>query len=243
MRVIAAIPARWGSTRFPGKPLTPVAGKPMIRWCWEAASAAEGIDDVVVATDDPRIAEAVHGFGGRAVMTRDDHPSGTDRLAELATQVEADAIVNLQGDEPLLRPHDVALLAALLRAEPGVAVATLCHPIDAAEAANPNRVKLVCDARGDALYFSRAPIPYPRGGGARYRQHAGIYAYRSAVLAAFPTLPRPPEEIAEELEQLRLLAAGIRIRVLEVAPIGPGVDAPDDVATVERLLADRQSAR
>ena len=240
MRVIAAIPARWGSTRFPGKPLTPILGKAMIRWCWEAASAADGIDDVVVATDDARIAEAVHGFGGRAVMTRDDHASGTDRLAEVAVHEAADVIVNLQGDEPLLRPGDVARLAALLRSNATIAVATLCHRIDASEAANPNRVKVVCDAHGDALYFSRFPIPYDRGGGARYLQHAGIYAYRSEVLAAFPALPRPAEERAEELEQLRLLAAGIKIRVIEVEPTGPGVDAPEDVAVVARLLADRK---
>jgi len=238
MKIVAVIPARWGSTRFPGKPLAMIAGRPMIEHCWRAAVAATAIDAVLVATDDARIAEAVEGFGGEPILTRDDHPSGSDRLAEVAERVPADAYVNLQGDEPLVRPADLSALAGLMRAEPGVSVATLCHAIDAAEAANPNRVKLVCDASGDALYFSRSPIPYPRdAAAARYLQHVGVYAYRRDVLRAFPTLPRPMEELAESLEQLRLLAAGHRIRAIEVAPTGPGVDTPEDLVHVAGLMA------
>ncbi|MBC7985419.1 MAG: 3-deoxy-manno-octulosonate cytidylyltransferase [Sphingomonadaceae bacterium] len=238
MRVVAIIPARWGSTRFPGKPLAPIAGKPMIAHVWEKASAADGIDAVIVATDDPRIADAVIGFGGEVAMTRSDHLSGSDRLAEAAARIDADVVINLQGDEPLVRPADLAALAALMRAEPAVEVASLCHAIDAGEAANPNRVKVVRDAQGNALYFSRAPIPYPRDVAvARYFQHLGVYAYRRAALLAFSTLTVPAEECAESLEQLRFLAAGIEIRVIEVEPTGPGVDTPEDVTRVERILA------
>jgi 3-deoxy-manno-octulosonate cytidylyltransferase (CMP-KDO synthetase) len=240
-RVIAVIPTRWASTRFPGKPLVDLAGKPLVRHCWEAACAAGGIDDVIVATDDHRIADAVIGFGGRVAMTRDDHPSGSDRLAEVAAAEPCDIIVNLQGDEPLVDPLDLAALAATMRNDPDLPVATLCHRIDAAEAGNPNRVKVVRDAAGNALYFSRAPIPFDRDGtgASPYLQHVGVYAYRRDVIRAFPSLPRPAEELAESLEQLRLLAAGYRIRVLEVAPTGPGVDTPEDLEVVKGLLAAR----
>lgn len=209
----------------------------MIRWCWEAAAAAPGVDEVVVATEDARIADAVAGFGGRVAMTSPDHATGSDRVAELARTLAADAIINLQGDEPLLRAEDVGRLAATMREDPAVNVATLAHPISPAEAENPNRVKVVVDGQGGALYFSRAAIPH--GEGARHLQHVGVYAYRTETLLAFPHLPRPPEEVSERLEQLRLLAARIPIRVLEVARTGPGVDVPADIAAVEALLADR----
>lgn len=240
-RVIAVIPTRWASTRFPGKPLVDLAGRPLVQHCWEAARAAIGIDDVVVATDDDRIADAVAGFGGRAIMTRGDHPSGSDRLAEVAGSEPCDILLNVQGDEPLVDPLDLTALATAMRNDPDLPVATLCHRIDAAEAANPNRVKVVRDAADNALYFSRATIPFDRDGTGTvpYFQHVGVYAYRRAVIRAFPTMPRPPEELAESLEQLRLLAAGYRIRVLEVSPTGPGVDTPEDLEVVKGLLAAR----
>ncbi|RED16020.1 3-deoxy-manno-octulosonate cytidylyltransferase [Parasphingopyxis lamellibrachiae] len=238
MKVVAIIPARWGSTRFPGKVLTPIAGKPMITRVWEKARAASGIDDVIVATDDDRIADTVREFGGRVEMTRSDHESGSDRIAEVAARIEADAIINVQGDEPLVRSGDLDRLAAMMREDRIVRVASLCHAISDEEANNPNRVKVVRNAAGDALYFSRAKIPHPRHGDyAQYFQHAGIYAYRRSDLLAFSTLLVPAEERAEALEQLRYLAAGIAIRLIETEPSGPGVDAPEDVAIVEKLLA------
>lgn len=241
MRVIGVIPARFGSTRFPGKPLADLLGRPMIRHVFEAAAAAEGLDDLVVATDDDRIAEVVEGFGGRAVRTRADHPSGTDRVAEVAERLPADAYLNVQGDEPLVDPRALSALAALLRRDPTVEVATLCHPIGADEAADPNRVKVVRGAGGDALYFSRSPIPFPRDGrAARWSQHVGVYAYRRRVVLAFPSLPVPMLEEAERLEQLRLLHAGVSIRVIDVERGGPGVDTPEDLARVAEILADRR---
>jgi 3-deoxy-manno-octulosonate cytidylyltransferase (CMP-KDO synthetase) len=237
MKVAAIIPTRWGSTRFPGKALTPLLGKPMVAHVWEKASAAEGIDEVIVATDDERIVRAVEEIGGRVEMTHKNHESGSDRIAEVAGRIEADAVINVQGDEPLVRSTDLARLAELMREDAEVQVASLCHAISANEAANPNRVKVVRNALGDALYFSRSLVPHPRDEReARYLQHAGVYAYRREALLAFPGLPVPAEERAEALEQLRFLAAGIPIRLIETEPSGPGVDTPEDVATVEKLL-------
>jgi 3-deoxy-manno-octulosonate cytidylyltransferase (CMP-KDO synthetase) len=238
VKIVTIIPARWGSTRFPGKVLIPIAGKAMIERVWEKAKAADGIDEVIVATDDERIAGVVRDFGGRVELTRSDHESGSDRIAEVAARIEADAIINVQGDEPLVRSSDLDRLAVLMRDDPSVQVASLCHPISAEEADNPNRVKVVRNAAGDALYFSRAKVPHPRHGEhVRHFQHAGIYAYKRSALLAFPTLPIPAEERAEALEQLRYLSAGIAIRLLETKPSGPGVDTPEDVAIVEKLFA------
>ena len=243
MKIAAIIPSRWESSRFPGKPLAPIAGKPMIRHVWERVIAADGIDDVIVATDDDRIVEAVAAFGGRAERTRSDHVSGSDRIAEVAVRIDAEAILNVQGDEPLVRPTDLAALAGLMRDDTDVRVATLCHAISADEAANANRVKVVRDADGNALYFSRAPIPHPReGAAAAYFQHVGVYAYRRDVLLGFGDLPVPAIERTESLEQLRLLHAGIAIRVIETEPTGPGVDTPEDIARVERRLTLRASS-
>ena len=209
----------------------------MIEHVWRKASVAEGIDEVIIATEDQRIADAVRGFGGRAEMTRDDHESGSDRIAEVAARIDADAVINVQGDEPLVRSEDLARLAELMRSDETVRVATLCHAIGTQEARSPHRVKVVRRANGDALYFSRSPIPFPRvEGEARYFQHVGVYAYRRDVLLGFGDLPVPAIERAESLEQLRLLDAGISIRVLETEPTGPGVDTPEDIETVERLL-------
>lgn len=238
MTTTAIIPARWGSTRFPGKPLAKISGKPMIAHVWDRAMEADGIDAVMVATDDERIAMAVEDFGGRVEMTRADHESGSDRLAEVTARIDAEVILNIQGDEPLVRPADLARLAKLMHDEPEVEVASLCHPISAEQANNTNRVKVVRSASGDALYFSRAVIPHPRETGhARYLQHAGIYAYRRAALLSFSALPVPAEERAECLEQLRFLAAGIPIRLIETEEGAPGVDTQEDIAEIERRMA------
>lgn len=241
-RLVIVIPARYGSTRLPGKPLADILGKPMVQHVYERALQVPHVHAVLVATDDVRVADAVRSFGGQCVMTSPDHPSGTDRLAEVMAQVEADVYINLQGDEPLVRPADIAALAAGMWADPSVQVGTLCHAIPPEEAANPNTVKVVLATNGDALYFSRAPIPYPRDGGdvARYLKHVGVYAYRSEVLAAYAGLPQPMMEQAEKLEQLRLLAAGFRIRAFEVAPTGPGVDTPECLEQVRSLMAGRE---
>lgn len=236
-RVVIVIPARFGSTRLPGKPLVDILGKPMVQHVYERALQVPGASSVVVATDDERVAQAVEAFGGRYVMTSPDHPSGTDRLAEVMAQLEADVYINLQGDEPLIRPADIAKLADGMLANPAVQVGTLCHSIDAAEAANPNTVKVVLASNGDALYFSRSPIPYPREADeARYLKHVGVYAYRRVVLASYANLPQPMMEHAEKLEQLRLLAAGICIRAYEVEPTGPGVDTPECLKNVRALM-------
>ena len=237
-RLAIVIPARYASTRLPGKPLLDILGKPMVQHVYERALEVPGVDTVVIATDDQRVADAVRGFGGRCVMTSPDHPSGTDRLAEVMQTVDADIYINLQGDEPLVRPGDIALLAEGMRADSSVQVGTLCHDIDAQEARNPNTVKVVLAANGDALYFSRAAIPFARDDApARYLKHVGVYAYRREVLAAYSALPAAMLEQAEKLEQLRLLAAGLRIRAFKVAPSGPGVDTPECLARVRALMA------
>lgn len=211
----------------------------MIERVWDKAASAAKIDTAIVATDDVRIADAVRAFGGTVEMTRSDHESGSDRIAEVAARIDADVIINVQGDEPLVRAEDLDRLAMLMRGDRSVKVASLCHAISPEEAANPNRVKVVRDAAGNALYFSRSRIPHPRqADAARYFQHAGIYAYRRETLLAFSDLPVPAEERAEALEQLRYLAADIKIRMIETEPSGPGVDTPEDVAVVEALLAD-----
>lgn len=236
--VAIVIPARYGSTRLPGKPLVDIAGKPMIQHVYERALQVRGINAVWVATDDARVADAVESFGGRYVITSPDHQSGTDRLAEVMDQVQAGVYVNLQGDEPLIRPGDVEKLVNGMQADPSVAVGTLYHRIMAEEAKNPDAVKIVLGDNDDALYFSRAPIPYPREfTEAVYFKHVGVYAYRRAVLAGYAALPQPMIERAEKLEQLRLLAAGLRIRAFEVEPGGPGVDTPESLAIVRSLMA------
>jgi len=245
-----AIPARYASTRFPGKPLAPIAGRTMLEHVWRRACEA-GAEEVVVATDDERIAAVADGFGAAVCMTRADHPSGTDRLAEVAQARgwSDDAIVvNLQGDEPLMPPGLLALAARSLADDPAAAVATLAVPIDAAaELFDPAAVKVVCDARGHALYFSRAPIPWDRdrfeaiedaavaAGG--WLRHLGLYAYRAEFLRRYPRLAPAPAEQHEALEQLRALWHGftIRVAVADQRP-GPGVDTPEDLACVAARL-------
>lgn len=233
------VPARYASTRFPGKPLADIGGKPMVvRVCERAA--ASGAAQVAVATDDERIAAAVRAAGFDALITRDDHASGTDRLAEAASQLglapEA-IVVNVQGDEPLIDPALIRAVADALAADADASMSTACHAIhDAAARDNPNVVKVVLDARGHALYFSRAPIPYPRAAPAVAYRHVGIYGYRAGFLALYSTLAPSPLEQAEALEQLRVLWHGHRIAVIRIEQeLPPGVDTPEDLEAVRKL--------
>lgn len=236
--VVIVIPARYGSSRLPGKPLLDIVGKPMIQHVYERALQVAGVAEVWVATDDQRVMQAVMGFGGRAVMTRVDHESGTDRLVEVMQKVDADIYINLQGDEPMIRPQDVAHLVQGMRDDADLPVATLCHAISAEEALEASTVKVVVNTRRDALYFSRSPIPYPRNADkARYLKHVGIYGYRRDVLQNYSQLPEAMPEQAESLEQLRLMNAGIAIRAFEVAATGPGVDTPACLEKVRKLMA------
>jgi 3-deoxy-manno-octulosonate cytidylyltransferase (CMP-KDO synthetase) len=245
------VPARYASTRLPGKPLADIAGKPMVVRVAERARAS-GAARIAVATDDDRIAAAVAAHGIDCCMTRADHPTGTDRLAEAAAQLQLpdDAIVvNVQGDEPLLEPALIREMATLLAAHPDAAIATACHPIvDPAEAFSPNVVKVVLDRDGYALYFSRATIPWARDAFAADRdrlpaglplyRHYGLYAYRVGFLRAFPALPVAPIERFEALEQLRALWHGHRIVVAVThGTLAPGVDTPEDLERVRALYA------
>ena len=221
-RIIAIIPARYHASRLPGKPLADIAGKPMIQHVYERASRAR-VDDVVVATDDARIVEVVRGFGGQVVMTSSDHPSGTDRVAEVARALNAEIVVNVQGDEPLLDPELINLAAAPLWADPNIVMSTLAHPLtDPADAVDPNVVKVVCNRAGFALYFSRAAIPHDRDGDnpgspQGLLRHVGLYLYRADFLQRFSQLQPTRLERYERLEQLRALEHGYPIRVV-VAP-------------------------
>jgi len=242
-RVVAVIPARYQSVRFPGKPIVPIAGKPMIQWVHQRASAAATIDDVLVATDDPRIADVVEGFGGKPVMTSPDHPSGTDRIAEAVEGAGADWVVNVQGDEPLL-PADVIdrLVRDTVRANAEMGTAAVPFGPNAVDAIqDPNNVKVVLDRRGFALYFSRAPIPFPRTGGVPVMplHHWGLYVYRSDFLGQFVQWPEGDLERCEKLEQLRALENGARIMVIQADEPSPDVNVPEDVVRVEAILRER----
>lgn len=243
MRTLAVIPARYASTRLPGKPLLDICGKPMIQHVCEAVGKASLVDDVLVATDDERIALAVSSFGGRAVMTSPDCASGTDRLVEIARHEQADIYLNVQGDEPLLRPSDVDKLVEALLGHPQAAAATPCYPISPVQALDPNLVKVVRSEAGQALYFSRAPIPFDRDGEKqiRYWGHVGMYAYRPAALAVFAAHVPGELERAEKLEQLRLLQHGIGIQMVELPPCAPGVDTEKDLERVRALLEGRRT--
>ena len=241
-KVIVAIPARYGSTRFPGKPLALLAGKPVIQHVYEKA-AASAADEVIVATDDRRIAEAVTAFGGTAVMTRSDHPSGSDRIFEAVSGRGADVVINVQGDEPMIPTALIDELIQVMTADPPPEMATVAVPVPRERMTDPNRVKVVFGADGNALYFSRSMIPYLREGGVEpgVYFHWGIYGYRSDVLARFVKLPPGRLENAEKLEQLRALENGIRIRVVTAACETVGIDTPADLAAAEKLLKGVQS--
>lgn len=235
---MGAIPARFGSTRLPGKPLLPIAGRPMIEHVYRRVAQARGLDRVVVLTDDERIARAVEAFGGEVEMTPPECASGTDRIAHAARGWKAAAVVNVQGDEPLIDPAVISRLAGHLAGHPEDPVVTLAAPAAPEELENPNAVKVVLGLSGHALYFSRSRIPYPRNeGGPPPLKHLGIYGYQRAALLRLAALPPTPLERTESLEQLRALENGMPIRVLQIAAASPGVDTPEDLERVERMLA------
>ncbi len=238
--VVAAIPARYASTRLPGKPLLPIAGRPMIEHVYERVRRAEGLDRVVVLTDDRRIAAAVEGFGGEVEMTPPECRSGTDRIAWAARRwPEVVALVNVQGDEPLIDPEAVATVARHLTGHPDDPMVTLSTAAEPDEYEAPSAVKVVTDREGYALYFSRSRIPFPRHGNtpaARPRKHVGIYGYQRGALLRLADLPPSPLEEAEGLEQLRALENGVRIRVLDGGAPAFGVDTPEDLEKVERII-------
>jgi 3-deoxy-manno-octulosonate cytidylyltransferase (CMP-KDO synthetase) len=242
--VLAIIPARYASSRFPGKPLASIAGRPMIQHVVERVRGAQRVSRVVVATDDARIQQAVADFGGEAVLTRTDHSSGTDRVAEVAVHIPADIYINVQGDEPLVDPGTIDALAATLIEDDSVQIATPCALIEKPEdIMDPNIVKVVRNFDGDALYFSRAPIPWVRDRGesvaAQHWKHLGLYAFRRDALLDFPTLPPGELERLEQLEQLRWLENDYRIRVVETEYDAVSVDVPADLERVEKLLKGR----
>ena len=234
MKVLCIIPARYASTRLPGKPLRDIAGKPMIVRVYERALQARLVQDVVVATDDERIRAAVEAHGGHAVMTRADHATGTDRLAEAAARMtDYDLIINVQGDEPLIEPSVIDALVEPFLADETLTMATAKTEItDEAEQENPNNVKVITDVNGNALYFSRARIPSARVPGAKVYKHIGIYAYRRDFLLAYARMAQTPLELSESLEQLRALENGYRIRVVETDAVFIGVDTEEDLAAV-----------
>jgi len=241
-KVLAVIPARHASSRFPGKPLAAIAGKPMIQHVIERVRQAQLVSRVVVATDDARIQSAVEAFGGEAILTRRDHATGTDRVAEIAAHVPADIYLNVQGDEPLIDPATIDALILALVEDESVQIAGSCTGIhQASDIMDPNITKVVRDFDGNALYFSRAPIPWVRDRNesvtARHWKHIGMYAFRRDALLDFPTLPPGELERLEQLEQLRWLENGYRIRIVETEYDAVSVDVPADIDRVEKLIS------
>ena len=242
MKVLCVIPARYASTRLPGKPLADIAGKPMICRVYEAASGAKRLAGVVAAVDDSRVYDAVVSNGGKAIMTRPDHATGTDRLAEVAEAYsDMDVIINVQGDEPLIDPELIDALALEFEKDPELCMATVRTPMHSEEEMkNPNNVKVVADKNGYALYFSRSLMPYPRENtGCTVYKHIGIYAYRRDFLLGYAKLPQTPLEQTESLEQLRALENGYRIKVIDTDKKFVGVDTAEDLAEVNRIFAER----
>ena len=241
MRTLCVIPARYASTRLPGKPLADICGKPMICRVLERARCARKPDKVIVATDDERICDAVRAEGGEALMTRTDHLTGTDRLAEVAEAYPAvDLIVNVQGDEPLIEPSLIDDLIAPFEMDENLPMATVMTRMeDAEEQLDPNNVKVVVDKLGYALYFSRSLVPYPRAAAGPVYKHIGIYAYRRDFLLRYARLEPTPLEKAESLEQLRALENGYGIRVLETDCRFVGVDTPEDLALVNKIYREQ----
>ncbi|RPJ59934.1 MAG: 3-deoxy-manno-octulosonate cytidylyltransferase [Acidobacteria bacterium] len=243
MRFVGVVPARFASTRLPGKPLLQIAGKPLIQWVYEAASRASCLEQVIVATDDERIYRTVLDFGGQAMMTRSDHQSGTDRVAEIAACIDADVFVNVQGDEPLMAASTIEAVCRPFALNPGLQISTArIRIVDPEEARKPQVVKVVTDAEGQALYFSRSLIPFPRREPATWYKHVGIYAYRRQFLLALRDLKPSPLEAAECLEQLRFLENGYVIGVVEVAEDSLGIDTPEDLERVTPLLQNGLTA-
>lgn len=242
IKAIGIIPARYEATRFPGKPLYPIFGKPLVRHVYERASLAKSLSDVVVATDDKRIFEAVKEFGGKPVMTSPNHPTGTDRIAEVASGLDCDLVVNIQGDEPLMDPALIDRAVNVFSSKPDFKFGSAMTIIENEEDVNnPNVVKVVVGAGGQALYFSRYPIPYRRKANAQpVYQHIGFYVYRRDFVIEYAAMPPTPLEITESLEQLRALENGIRIDMIETNYRGIGVDAPEDVARIEWEISRRE---
>ncbi len=241
MRVLGVIPSRYQSTRLPGKPLADICGKPMIQYVYERATGAKLLGNVIVATDDERIVEAVRSFGGEAALTSPDHPNGTSRVAEVARNMDTDIVINIQGDEPLIDSRMIDEVAQILVSDADVLSATLCSPLgDPALINDPNVVKVVRDRRGDALYFSRSPIPYCRNeaDGCVYLEHIGIYGFRKDFLLHYVELSETPLSRLESLEQLRILESGYSMRVGETKYPhgGPNVNTPEDLENVRTLV-------
>lgn len=245
MKIITFIPSRYDSRRFPGKPLALIAGKPMIQYVYQRAMSCPEISGVFVATDDERISQCVQGFGGKAVMTGREHPTGTDRIAEAVQKMKVkrdDLIVNIQGDQPIFHPSAITDLVTPLREDPDVLMSTLKYRIsDEREIENTNHVKVVTDREGFALFFSRAPIPFFRNTRSNriYYKHLGFYAYRRDFLTKFSSLPVAELESIEKLEQLRVLESGFRIKVVETTFDSVEVDTPEDIKKVEEIIAGK----
>jgi 3-deoxy-manno-octulosonate cytidylyltransferase (CMP-KDO synthetase) len=244
-QVVVVIPSRYAASRLPGKPLVSLGGKPMVQRVYERAKLAQTVSRVLVATDDQRIVDAVKAIGGEARMTRSDHRTGTERIAEVAAHEPGDVFVNVQGDEPLIDPAAIDTAVGALLEEPAAQIATVATPIrHAADIMDPNVVKTVLDFEGNALYFSRAPIPWVRDTQqkvhVKYWKHLGLYVFQKDALLEYPTLPNGELEKIEQLEQLRWMENGWKIRVAEVAHDSVSVDVPEDVARVEKLLREEK---
>jgi 3-deoxy-manno-octulosonate cytidylyltransferase (CMP-KDO synthetase) len=240
-KALVIIPARWHSTRFPGKPLHPIAGKPLLRRVWEQCLRARKIDQTIIATDDMRIAEAAFDWGAEVSLTSPKHQNGTDRIAEVAARIKnSSIIINVQGDEPLIDPHLLDRMVITLQKHRAIKIVTAAHLFEnPADAPSPHQVKVVADLEGNALYFSRAPIPFPRHEqpSTRILRHQGVYGFRREMLLQFVKWKPTPLERAESLEQLRALENGVKIHVLITKHGSPGVDTPAEAATLERKLA------
>ena len=239
-KAVGIIPARWGSTRFPGKALHSIAGRPLLRRVWERCHRAKKLDRLIVATDDFRIAEAAFDWGAEVAMTSANHASGTDRIAEVASKLKSFVyVINIQGDEPLVDPKLIDRLVGELQRDKKVEMITAAHPFENPDdAQSPHQVKVVVNRGGDALYFSRAPIPFVRDASEppKYFRHQGIYGYRRDLLLRLVRWKTSPLERAEALEQLRALENGVRIRVVMTGSGSPGVDTPEDARMIERLM-------
>lgn len=241
MRVVGVIPARYGSSRFPGKPLALIHNKPMIQHVYERVSQSRLIDAVVVATDHEKIRDAVLAFGGQVVMTRTDHETGSDRMAEVTTKIEGDIYVNIQGDEPLMSPELIDSIIEVAKNAPGAVVTAKTEIKDIEDIHNPNVVKVISGKNDYAIYFSRSCVPYNRANKDHiYYKHLGIYSYPKNIINEFVKLPQSPLEEVEMLEQLRLIENGYPIKVLETDYDAVGVDTPEDIQKVEQKLGGKQ---
>jgi 3-deoxy-manno-octulosonate cytidylyltransferase (CMP-KDO synthetase) len=246
-KAVGIIPARWASTRFPGKLLYPIAGKPLLRHVWERCKAARKLDSVIIATDDMRIADAAFQWGAEVALTSPDHQSGTDRVAEVARKArQFGLIVNIQGDEPLIDPRLIDKVVEQVRHDRRIDIVTAANPFETpAEASSPHQVKVVVDLRGNALYFSRFAIPFVRSRSApvKYLRHQGIYGFRRKALLQFVRWKPTPLERAESLEQLRALENGVKVHVLVTRHGSPGVDTLADAKALEQKLARAKGKR